>query len=1806
MKKSLHKQQLIPLVLFVLIWMFSLPFTAKSQTVWGGAANDAAEYSFNISTAADDCEIKSLPFSEGFSSYPYGPSAAFPACWSRLCTDPTYPYLLNTGNSDPNSMAFYLVSAAAHCMLITPLIEANISTLRVSFAFYGSSSSAKFEIGVMTDPKNLNSFVAVEELKYTAGTKFLPYTVPLDKYGGTGKYIAFKLSQGGYATAFLDNIVIESVPMCEPPRDLTVSNISGKSALATWQPSIDNSTRYEVLVTTEDGTTVFNENITGTTSIITGLNTNTNYTVKVRTLCSSMESPWITKDIKTLVKPECTNPNLFKISDISSVTATASWVEDGTSTEYILEYRKTGATDWTQEILSGYSKLCEYYFNGLSPNTGYTVRLRPLCLSGDTIWSTLTFRTLCVPLTTLPLIENFDNSPGGNNTNGLVPHCWSINVSNTANQPYVATQTSPTHADFWSAFGALNFHSAPSATNIVILPSLELSSQGLTISDLQVNFMAKVSNPNYGTFVLGVMDSPDDATTFTPVDTIRGFTGNNAWREFAMPLSSYKGTGTYIAFMWKNAALPYTALIDNLYIDAITKCPRPISIKIDSTQTDAVYFSWEDAVSTVCEAICVPAGTIPDWDDAVPVTGNSGSIEGLTHSARYELYLRAVCSEHSFPVYTSFRTACGSISTLPYVESFDTYGHGNNATFFLPCWTRTSTSYPYIYGAGNYYYSAPGGLYFYYSSTLPHITTTPAFDVDVSTLQVEFKLRVTDANADFVVGVMTDPANSSTFEPVETISGKTANAWDKHIVYLDSYTGDGKYIAFRVGGINATAYYVSLDDIVISRMGACIMPNEVTIYDVTNVAATVSWKQDGAATTWNIVYGPQDFKPNSEGTMITTSNNPETITPLAENTMYDVYVRSVCEGEGVSEWSRVPASFYTTTTPTKLPYTCNFEDDEENAKWLLINGNQESKWCLGTVAGNTSGGTKSLYISNNDGLTHTYGTKSSIVYALQTLEFTTAGVYEISFDWKCGGESNSDLMRVFLVPSSVRLEAGNAYGMSNNTTPSGWRDIGGGILNQNDIWSRKTVEFSIAQPAIYYLAVFWKNNDYNHNQPPGAIDNIVIEKSTCPIPANLAVTQINNNDAVISWTERGDATQWEVQYGERGFELGTGFFDHVNGTTIHTITGLFSDFTPYDVYVRTVCGTENTSWIGPVSFRTTQNPMALPYICNFENNTENAQWGLINGNQTNKWFIDEAANNTTVGTKALYISNSNGATNEYTITSTSYVYAARTLDFAFPGVYEIEFDWRAYGASEYDIMRAFLVPTTVKLEAGNAFNMTASTNTVPSGWIDISGVLCQQSTWQHVHKRVTMATSGIYNFVVFWKNSSYIGGIQAPGAIDNINIREQTCPPPYALVATDVTGTDATIGWSELSTATNWEIEYGLSGFVLGTGTTNSASGTPSRIITGLASNSLYDVYVRSVCSIDDISAWSSKITIRTSCVSGIVQLPYFENFDMYDNGSPITTDKRDVIPPCWISRKSGGADANPYIANWGAGYKHSEPYALDFGYTPTGFSIAIMPEIDAAISMTDLQLSFWGRTGHGTNGTFYVVILEDPNDDATATVIASYVQPDVYYQQRIVSFKNYTGTGRYIAFKWENGNDNSFSLDDVGITSTVTIVCEPPTSFAVSNITNNSATVTWAVGSSLSWSVEYKKTEETNYSTPVTVTSTTHNLTGLTANTDYDVRVRAICGDKFSVGVVTNFKTTPAEEITYTITPSVGANGNITPSDPVIVNQGADQTFTFIPDQGYEVDSVFVDDVLVASDTSLSYTIDDVQSNMTIHVVFK
>jgi len=114
-----------------------------------------------------------------------------------------------------------------------------------------------------------------------------------------------------------------------------------------------------------------------------------------------------------------------------------------------------------------------------------------------------------------------------------------------------------------------------------------------------------------------------------------------------------------------------------------------------------------------------------------------------------------------------------------------------------------------------------------------------------------------------------------------------------------------------------------------------------------------------------------------------------------------------------------------------------------------------------------------------------------------------------------------------------------------------------------------------------------------------------------------------------------------------------------------------------------------------------------------------------------------------------------------------------------------------------------------------------------------------------------------------------------------------------------------------------------------------------------------------------------------------------------------------------------------------------------------------------------------------------------------------------------------------------------------------------------------------------------------------------------ISANTGYDILDVVVDGE--SQGAVSSYtfskvKSDHSIEATFsserfTITPTAGANGSITPSEATVVNHGTDLKFTFTPDAGYRVEDVLVDGVSIGP--VANYTFTDISSDHTINVIF-
>ncbi|MBO2526473.1 MAG: hypothetical protein CW341_12420, partial [Bacteroidetes bacterium] len=128
---------------------------------------------------------------------------------------------------------------------------------------------------------------------------------------------------------------------------------------------------------------------------------------------------------------------------------------------------------------------------------------------------------------------------------------------------------------------------------------------------------------------------------------------------------------------------------------------------------------------------------------------------------------------------------------------------------------------------------------------------------------------------------------------------------------------------------------------------------------------------------------------------------------------------------------------------------------------------------------------------------------------------------------------------------------------------------------------------------------------------------------------------------------------------------------------------------------------------------------------------------------------------------------------------------------------------------------------------------------------------------------------------------------------------------------------------------------------------------------------------------------------------------------------------------------------------------------------------------------------------------------------------------------------------------------------------------CNAPTNLQVGNITQNSATMTWtAGGNETTWKVGYKLSTASQWQ-EATVQQTSYEIEGLTANSTYDVRVKAVCAaDNESDFISTTFTTTGVGIDNITLANSINlmpnpadnyielnVNSNVEVKEAVVIN---------------------------------------------------
>ena len=351
----------------------------------------------------------------------------------------------------------------------------------------------------------------------------------------------------------------------------------------------------------------------------------------------------------------------------------------------------------------------------------------------------------------------------------------------------------------------------------------------------------------------------------------------------------------------------------------------------------------------------------------------------------------------------------------------------------------------------------------------------------------------------------------------------------------------------------------------------------------------------------------------------------------------------------------------------------------------------------------------------------------------------------------------------------------------------------------------------------------------------------------------------------------------------------------------------------------------------------------------------------------------------------------------------------------------------------------------------------------------------------------------------------------------------EACPAPTNLNYSNVGPYTATVSWTAgASGQTAWNLQYKKHNDSQWSETIEINNAAAYQL-TGLSPITSYDVQVQAVCGGEDgASEWLTRTNLfTTDC--GALELPYSYGFE-----ENVATGSYPV-PKCWnriaYSTQNNPNAKYPYVHE----ATNSQPYAHgeNGNNSASGHSLylwrnssssnetAILPEMDGSYDMNKIQISFWARLHNdATNQTLSIGVMNSTTYGYSEVATVN-IESD-HFTQYTVSLADYTGTGRYIAFKCGSGSDVKYYIDDITINYIPS--CQIPTGLAATVNSATQTTLTWQPGGNeTDWELEVTA-ENSGVSQTISVTDNpTYTLTTNRATT-YSASVRAICGgDDFS-----------------------------------------------------------------------------------------
>ncbi len=332
------------------------------------------------------------------------------------------------------------------------------------------------------------------------------------------------------------------------------------------------------------------------------------------------------------------------------------------------------------------------------------------------------------------------------------------------------------------------------------------------------------------------------------------------------------------------------------------------------------------------------------------------------------------------------------------------------------------------------------------------------------------------------------------------------------------------------------------------------------------------------------------------------------------------------------------------------------------------------------------------------------------------------------------------------------------------------------------------------------------------------------------------------------------------------------------------------------------------------------------------------------------------------------------------------------------------------------------------------------------------------------------------------------------------------CENPSATMSA-ITQTTATATWDAANGAASYDWEVVPTGNAQGAGVVASGSGETGLTvsITGLTALTTYDFLISSDCTTD----YASAVSFTTLC--GTYSLPFSEGMD--NSGS---------TPDCWTSsggsyfwEMAAGTDTSSSSTGPNPSITTGNYFFTEASAGSTGSTTGLTTFIDLS-SLTVPLLSFDYHMYGSNMGSLDVIIN---SADTVLTITGQQQTSDASpFITADVDLSSYAGQSVTVTFRGTRGAGwyGDIAIDNVSFVETPS--CLNPSALAASGETATTVDLAWTAGGTETlWDLELVDVTASGSATgtPTTedVTTNPYTLSGLTANNDYQIYLRADCG---------------------------------------------------------------------------------------------